>query len=67
MATPVRVIDDWKSQLDSGGVPQYVETARRFRHGLQVVLFLLPDGRAGSPKLTIDTRGDKREEKLKAS
>ena len=46
-------------QLDREAKP-YLDVARQQGHGLQVVLFVMPDGKLGSPKVSIDTRGDTR-------
>lgn len=42
------------------GIQDYIATARRLGHQLQIVLIVLPDGTLGSPKISIDTRGDTR-------
>jgi hypothetical protein len=38
----------------------YIATARRCGHGINVVLFIHPDGKLGPPKVSIDTRGTTR-------
>lgn len=44
----------WKRQLDEQVAP-YVREARDRSHGVQVILFLRPDGKIGDPKVTITT------------
>ena len=60
-ADRTQVIDGFKRQLESFGLPQYVQSARQFGHELHIVLYMRPDGSLGNPKGTIDTRGVKRE------
>jgi hypothetical protein len=47
-----------KRQLDQNKA--YLSIALEEGHGVSVVLFVLPDGKLGAAKLSVDTRGDKR-------
>lgn len=37
------------------GLLDYIATARRCGHGINIVLFVRPDGKLGRPKVNIDT------------
>lgn len=39
---------------------KYLSLALEEGHGCQFVLFVMPDGKLGAVKVSIDTRGDKR-------
>jgi hypothetical protein len=45
--------------LDREVLP-YMKVARPNGHQVNIVLTVLPDGKVGSPKVTVDTRGDTR-------
>ena len=56
-ATDVVIADLQRQVAQQKG---YLSLALDEGHGMSVVLFLLPDGKLGSPKVSIDTRGDVR-------
>ena len=54
MTSEASALVGWQPQLAEQVAP-YVKLARDRSHGLQVVLFLRPDGKLGKPKVTITT------------
>lgn len=54
MTSEASALVGWQRQLAEQVAP-YVKLARDRSHGLQVVLFLRPDGKLGKPKVTITT------------
>jgi len=53
---PAKVLEAWARQLAADVAP-YVSVATSRGHGVQVVLFLGADGKVGSPKVTVTTKG----------
>lgn len=52
------VIADLTRQLQQN--KGYLSIALEEGHGVSIVLFVMPDGKLGAVKLSVDTRGDKR-------
>lgn len=53
------VLCEMQRQLGLAPRP-YISLALEEGHGLNIILFLSPEGRLGEPKITVDTRGEKR-------
>lgn len=49
------VIARLKRQIETGGLPRYLETAIEFGHGVGIELRVRADGKLRSPILRIDT------------